>query len=100
MANSDSEELYYKLRMIHKKLSSILKMIGILALCVIGAWMVVTDKNITAYLVFLLFTVLISFYHLDRIAYVLVKHCFYNHCEIRYIFGKNYEDFVENLDDL
>ncbi len=100
MAINDNEELYYKLRMLHKQVSSILKMMGILVFCIIGAWMVVADKDITAYLVFILFTLLISFYHIDRIGYVLVKYFFYNNCEIRYVFGKNYEDFIENIDDM
>ncbi len=100
MANNDNDELYDKLRMIHKEVSSILKMMGILVFCIIGAWMVVAEKDIIAYLVFILFTLLISFYHIDRIGYVLIKYFFYNNCEIRYIFGKNYEDFVENMDDL
>jgi hypothetical protein len=100
MANSDNEELYCKLRMIHRQMSSILKMTGVLLFCVIGGWIVVADKDITAYLVFLLFTLLISFYHIDRIGYVLIKYFLYNNCEIRYVFGKNYEDFVENIDDM
>jgi hypothetical protein len=100
MANSDNDDLYYKLRMIHKQVSSILKLSGILAFCIIGGWIVVADKDITAYLIFILFTLLISFYHLDRIGYVLVKYLLFNNCEIRYVFGKNYEDFVENLDDI
>ncbi len=100
MASNDSEELYIKLRMIHKQVSSILKMTGVLVFCIICAWMVVADKDIAAYLVFLLFTLLISFYHVDRIGYVLIKYFFYNNCEIRYVFGKNFEDFVENIDDM
>lgn len=100
MASNDNEELYYKLRMIHKQLSSVLKMIGILMVCVVGAWMVLADKGITLYLLFILFTLFISFYHVDRIGYVLIKYLFYNNCEIRYVFGKNFEDFVENIDDM
>ncbi len=100
MASSDNEELYYKLREIHGQVSSILKMTGVLVFCIICAWMVVADKDITAYLIFILFTLFISFYHVDRIGYVLIKYFFYNNCEIRYVFGKNYEDFVENIDDM
>ncbi len=100
MATSDPEELFHKLREIHRQVSSILKMTGVLVFCIIGCWMVLADKDLTAYLVFILFTLLISFYHVDRIGYVLVKYFFYNNCEIRYVFGKNYEDFVENIDDM
>ncbi len=100
MTNSDNEDLYYKLRMIHKQVSYVLKLVGVLLFCILGAAMVAANKGITAYLVFLLFTLIISFYHVDRIGYVLIKYFFYNNCEIRYVFGKNYEDFIENIDDM
>lgn len=75
-------------------------MIGTVLFCIVGGWIILAEKDTLAYFIFISFTLWIYIYHIERISYVLLKYVLFNNYEIRYMFGKSYDDFAGNPYDI
>jgi hypothetical protein len=84
---------------IHRTTSSIIRMLCLLIVCIVGNILILTQSDVSLlYVLALGFSIWSILYNVEMISYILIKYLLYNDYEIRYIYGKNYEEFQDKAE--